>query len=118
MSSRSPKIDIENRLTILISLLGSRSLRVGVKMIPVAPVTAMHLTDADDADEVDDEGGSAEESALRIPGNDGIEYGDAMTRVAIQNCDWENIGAIDLLAILQSYCPTGRVVKLLTIGLW
>lgn len=29
-------------------------------------------------------------------------------RLAIQNCDWENVSAEDLMVILQSFCPTGK----------
>jgi len=30
---------------------------------------------------------------------------------AIQNCDWENLKAQDILMVLQSFCPPGKVVK-------
>ena len=32
-------------------------------------------------------------------------------RIAIQNCDWDNISAKDIMAILLSFCPTGKTVK-------
>lgn len=31
-------------------------------------------------------------------------------RIAIQNCDWDNISAKDIMAILLSFCPTGKRV--------
>ena len=36
---------------------------------------------------------------------------DATTRLAIQNCDWMHIKAEDLFVVLQSFCPSGQVVK-------
>eukprot|EP01035_Chromulina_nebulosa_P017274 gene17274-22808_t len=36
-------------------------------------------------------------------------------RLAIMNCDWENVKAVDLMAILQSFCPTGKQVIRVTV---
>lgn len=33
--------------------------------------------------------------------------GDASRRLAVMNCDWEAVKAIDLLNIFQSLCPEG-----------
>jgi hypothetical protein len=34
-------------------------------------------------------------------------------RLAIVNCDWERIRAVDLLSILESFCPsTGRIIQI------
>jgi hypothetical protein len=35
--------------------------------------------------------------ALAIPGGGAVELGDATDRVAILNCDWEHIKAVDLM---------------------
>jgi hypothetical protein len=44
-----------------------------------------------------------------------IPMGDATTRIAIQNCDWDSIKATDLLVVLQSFCPQGSVVNKVTV---
>eukprot|EP01032_Pedospumella_encystans_P010090 gene10090-11822_t len=48
-------------------------------------------------------------SALQVPGQEELELVDDVvsTRIAIQNSDWENVSAEDLMVVLQSFCPAG-----------
>ena len=80
--------------------------------------------DEDSDDNVEDNSKSRSSSsrgALAIPDmgdemdEDEAEEGHATTRLAIQNCDWENVRASDLLVVLQSFCPAGHNVKNVTV---
>ena len=65
-------------------------------------------TTEDDSDEEEDE--EEEESALlsfvqqqaAVP-----RIEDATSRLAVVNCDWEQVRAVDLLAVLRSFVPSG-----------
>ncbi len=73
---------------------------------------------SDDDDEAEDElADSNAKSALAIDDDEVIEEegGEATKRLAIQNCDWENLRAVDILNVLKSFCPAGRVIKSLNI---
>jgi hypothetical protein len=48
---------------------------------------------------------------------DTIRSGEETKRLAIQNCEWDKISAVDLLTVLQSFCPAGKTVKTVTIYL-
>ena len=75
----------------------------------------------DDMEENSKSRSSSSRSALAIPDmgdemdDDEIEEGHATTRLAIQNCDWDNVRASDLLVVLQSFCPAGHNVKNVTV---
>ena len=67
-------------------------------------------------DEESDMGPASEEpepstSAVQIPGDEDVPVGEATARLAILNCDWTNIRAVDLLVVLQSFCPAGTALK-------
>ena len=75
--------------------------------------------DTDDSDgegaATDDRSGSKQAGPLDIY-SDEDEEGDgeeahATCRLALLNCDWDNLKALDLLSVLQSFCPTGKTVK-------
>ncbi len=70
--------------------------------------------DDEDEDEVVD---SNTKSALAIDDDEVIEDegGESTRRLAIQNCDWENLKAVDILNVLKSFCPAGRTIRNLTI---
>lgn len=79
-------------------------------------------SDSDSDLDAEDEDNNVTESALAIP-----EVGDQQevmgqdenvvtsNRVAVKNCDWESVSAKDMLAIMQSFCPTGASVKDVTV---
>ena len=60
-----------------------------------------------------DETGVEEKSSsvLQIPGDEEVPTGEATSRLAILNCDWVNLRAVDLLVVLQSFCPAGTALK-------
>lgn len=76
---------------------------------------------SEDEEDVDEDHKYAKKkSPLDIPEDDcsASEEGatvESTTRLALQNCEWENITAQDLLAVLQSFCPAGHTVKKLTV---
>ena len=39
---------------------------------------------------------------------------DATSRLAVVNCDWEQVRAVDLLAVLRSFVPSGGRLRTLT----
>ena len=70
----------------------------------------------EDADsDSDDDKAVAEEEEGEEDEEEDIPMGDATTRIAIQNCDWDSIKATDLLVVLQSFCPQGSVVNKVTV---
>ena len=43
---------------------------------------------------------------------DGVPMGDISSRLAVVNLDWDNIRAVDLMAVFSSFCPpTGRLLR-------
>ena len=75
--------------------------------------------DTDDSDgegaATDDRSGSKHVGPLDIY-IDEDEEGDgeeahATSRLALMNCDWDNLKALDLLSVLQSFCPASKTVK-------
>ena len=40
-----------------------------------------------------------------------VPTGEESSRIAVMNIDWENIHAIDLFVLLNSFCKTGKVLK-------
>lgn len=78
---------------------------------------------AEDSESEEEEEDGVAESALAIPDvgdeQDGEFYEEdevaTSNRVAVKNCDWESVTAKDMLAIMQSFCPTGSTVKEVTV---
>lgn len=74
--------------------------------------------DSDDEEEDDPAVGGEDEPhrpLLQIPGDEDIPTGDATSRIAILNFDWQNLKAIDLMMVLQSFCPAGTAIRSVTI---
>ena len=40
-----------------------------------------------------------------------LAFGDATERIAIVNCDWDNLKAVDILVVCSSFCPSTGLVK-------
>jgi len=45
----------------------------------------------------------------------GVEMGEVSTRIAVVNLDWDNIRAVDLMAVFQSFVPSGGSIKNISI---
>ena len=43
------------------------------------------------------------------------EEAHATCRLALMNCDWDSLKAQDLMSVLQSFCPTGKTVDVVTV---
>eukprot|EP01036_Dinobryon_divergens_P025995 gene25995-34595_t len=80
-------------------------------------------TDDDDQvvnsdEEVDDEEGKLiNQQSSRIAMDETVpsDSFSGTNRLAIKNCDWENVSSRDLLIILESFLPTGKTVKSVTV---
>lgn len=72
--------------------------------------------DVPEDDSVDE---SVDVDAESADADDGGAVGEDVSvrskRIAIQNCDWDNIKSEDLMMILQSFCPPGKSVRRVTI---
>lgn len=72
-------------------------------------------SDSEEEEDEDEEPANEEPetltSALQIPGDEEVPTGEASSRLAILNCDWSNLRAVDLLVVLQSFCPAGTALK-------
>jgi hypothetical protein len=44
-----------------------------------------------------------------------VPTGEESSRLAIQDCDWNNMKAVDLLALCSSFCPAGESIKKCTV---
>jgi len=72
-------------------------------------------TDSDDSDsDLFDELQDEDEDVFGGEGEE-VPLGDESKRIAIVNCDWSKVKAVDLLVILQSFIPTGGAIKSVTI---
>lgn len=81
-------------------------------------VTSDSDSDASDDDiEEDDRFGPHGPLSLAVGEERVAVAEEASSRLAIQNCDWDNVKALDLLMIMQSFCPAGVAVKAVTIYL-
>jgi hypothetical protein len=58
--------------------------------------------------EVDEEDVSSDEDSDN-------DFGEATARIAVKNCDWTRMRAVDLLAIFQSFTPPGGIIKSVTV---
>ena len=82
-----------------------------------ATPTAPTSSDEDAADE-DDEGEEGASSALVGFLNRGEHVPrvkDGTPRLAVCNCDWDQMGAADLLAVLRSFVPAGGRIESVTV---
>ena len=72
-----------------------------------------------DSEDSDDEGVVADERSSKGPlditsdmeDEDDGEEAHATSRLAIMNCDWDNLKAQDLMSVMQSFCPPGKTVE-------
>ncbi len=60
-------------------------------------------------------GGAMQQDEEVLTDEENAPTGEASFRLALQNCDWENLSAEDLIVVLQSFCPTGRTVRKVTV---
>ncbi|KAG9245257.1 pre-rRNA-processing protein-like protein ESF1 [Calycina marina] len=69
--------------------------------------------------EEDEEDGGVEIEEPEFPdmaaGQQGVEMGDVSKRIAVVNLDWDQIRAVDLLAVFQSFVPSGGSIKNISI---
>ncbi|KAI9779453.1 MAG: pre-rRNA-processing protein esf1 [Peltula sp. TS41687] len=48
---------------------------------------------------------------MQVEGQDDVPMGEMSARLAVVNLDWDNIRAVDLMAVFSSFCPpTGRIL--------
>jgi len=71
----------------------------------------------DDSESEDEDGGVEIERLEEFPAmggeQEGVEMGEISNRIAIVNLDWDNTRAVDLLAVFQSFVPSGgRIHKI------
>lgn len=68
----------------------------------------------EDSDDEDDEEAEVEEADFpNVQGGQGVEMGEISSRIAVVNLDWDNIRAVDLLAVFQSFVkPGGKIHKI------
>jgi hypothetical protein len=67
----------------------------------------------EDSDEEDEEGDVEEAEFPDVQGAQGVEMGEVSSRIAVVNLDWDNIRAVDLLAVFQSFVkPGGKIHKI------
>eukprot|EP00299_Pterocystis_sp_00344_P010866 c4965_g1_i2.p1 GENE.c4965_g1_i2~~c4965_g1_i2.p1 ORF type:complete len:586 (-),score=173.14 c4965_g1_i2:400-2157(-) len=78
--------------------------------------------DNDDADTSSDTSESCFSDSL----SDGAEEGDSepeeaipttdpTNRLAVMNLDWQQLRSVDILAVLQSFCPSGGIIEKVTV---
>lgn len=71
--------------------------------------------EADSDDDEDDDEGSDGGAVVRFPDEDRapeVPLGEVSKRLAVVNLDWDNIRAADLMAVAQSFAPSGgRVAR-------
>lgn len=49
---------------------------------------------------------------MQIEGQNDVPTGDVSSRLAVVNLDWDNIRAVDLMAVFSSFCPPiGRILR-------
>jgi hypothetical protein len=74
--------------------------------------------DEGDEDE-DEEGGVEMEEEATFPDMQAeqaaVEMGEVSSRIAVVNLDWDNIRAVDLLAVFSSFVPTGGKIHNISI---
>jgi NUC153 domain len=70
---------------------------------------------SDESSSEEDDTGAAQEDQLVTLGNqqdEDVPMGDVSSRVAVVNLDWDNIRAVDLMAVFSSFVPSGgRLLK-------
>lgn len=67
----------------------------------------------DDSEDDDEEEEEIEEAEFPNAQAQGVELGDVSSRIAVVNLDWDNIRAIDLMAVFQSFVkPGGKIHKI------
>ena len=69
-----------------------------------------------DEDSLEEEGEDSEEVFGILDqqeGEDGVPQGEVSSRLAVVNLDWDNIRAVDLVAVFSSFVPSGgRILKI------
>ena len=69
-----------------------------------------------DGEELSDEGVLASYAERRETGHESsVPEQDATKRLALVNCEWQQIRAVDILSILRSFCPSSGEVNRVTV---
>ena len=69
-----------------------------------------------DGEELSDEGVLASYAERRETGHESsVPEQDATKRLALVNCEWQQIRAVDILTILRSFCPSSGEVNRVTV---
>ena len=72
--------------------------------------------ESSDSEELSEEGVLANYSERRETGHESsVPEQDATKRLALVNCEWQQIRAVDILTILRSFCPASGEVKRVTV---
>ena len=74
------------------------------------------LKEFSDGEELSDEGVLASHAERRETGTkSSVPEQDATKRLALVNCEWQQIRAVDILTILRSFCPSSGEVNRVTV---
>lgn len=49
------------------------------------------------------------------PDQEAVQLGEATTRIAVQNCDWDHLRAVDLMVLFQSFVPSAGAIQSVTV---
>ena len=85
------------------------------------PARGGGFSSSEDESEDEDDGGVEieEEEVEEFPDlqaeQTGVEMGDVSSRIAVVNMDWDHIRAVDLMAVFQSFLPTGGKIHKISI---
>ena len=72
--------------------------------------------ESSDREELSDEGVLASYAERRETGHESsVPEQEATKRLALVNCEWQQIRAVDILTILRSFCPSSGEVKRVTV---
>ena len=69
----------------------------------------------DDSSEEEEEEVEDEEEEAELAGEADIPMGDISSRIALVNLDWDNIRAVDLMAVANSFVPVGGRISNVTV---
>ncbi|KAI9827214.1 MAG: pre-rRNA-processing protein esf1 [Thelocarpon impressellum] len=82
------------------------------------PARGGGFSSSEESSEDEEEAGEAEEEGLDFPDTQidqqaDVPMGEVSSRLAVVNLDWDNIRAVDLMAVFSSFCPRdGRIKKI------
>ena len=86
--------------------------RVGQVRDPLREGALSGSSSEESSSEDEDEDGSLDEAGLADHLEDDVPVGEASSRLAVVNLDWDNIRSEDLMAVFSSFLPAGgRLLK-------